>query len=58
VSEYEYELRNGDAVIATGRIQLDESPSPGETLALGSQRVLIADVLRLGGTPRIILSQS
>jgi hypothetical protein len=58
VSDYEYELRDGDAVIATGRIQLDESPSPGEMFSLGSQRVLIADVLRLGGTPRLILSQN
>ena len=58
MSDYEYELRNGDAVVATGRIQLDVSPSPGETLTLGSRSVLIADVLRLGGTPRLILSQS
>ena len=58
MSDYEYELRDGDAVIATGRIQLEESPAPGETLFLGSQRVLIADVLRLGGTPRLILSRS
>jgi hypothetical protein len=57
VSDYEYELRDGDVVIATGRIQLDESPSPGETLSLGSRRLLVADVLRLGGTPRLILSQ-
>jgi hypothetical protein len=57
VNEYEYELRRGDVVIATGRIQLDEPPSPGETLSLGSQRTLIADVLRLGGTPRLILSE-
>jgi hypothetical protein len=57
VGDYEYELRDGDAVVATGRIQLDEPPSPGETLALGSQRVLIDDVLRLGGTPRLILLQ-
>ncbi|MFZ1880147.1 MAG: hypothetical protein WAU41_08270 [Gaiellaceae bacterium] len=58
MSDYEYELRNGDAVIATGRIQLDASPAPGETMSLGSQQVLITDVLRLGRTPRLILSQS
>jgi hypothetical protein len=59
VGDYEYELRDGgDAVIATGRIQLDDPPSPGDQLSLGSQRVLIDDVLRLGGTPRLILSQS
>jgi hypothetical protein len=58
VSDYEYELRNGDAVIATGRLQLEAPPSPGERLSLGSQQVLITDVLRLGRTPRLILSQS
>jgi hypothetical protein len=45
-------------VIATGRIQLEEAPTPGETLSLGSQHVLVSDVLRLGGTPRLILAQS
>jgi hypothetical protein len=36
--DYEYELRHDGAVIATGRIQLDEPPSPGDELALGSKR--------------------
>ena len=57
MGDYEYELRDGDAVIATGRIQLDDPPAPGETLSLGSQRVLVEDVLRLGGTPRLILAK-
>jgi hypothetical protein len=55
VSDYKYELRRDDAVIATGRIQLDDPPSPGDTLSLGMQRVQVADVLRLSGTPRLIL---
>jgi hypothetical protein len=55
VSDYKYELRRDDAVIATGRIQLDDPPSPGDTLSLGTQRVQVADVLRLGRTPRLIL---
>jgi hypothetical protein len=58
MGDYVYELRRGDAVIATGRIQLEEAPTPGETLSLGSQHVLVSDVLRLGGTPRLILAQS
>jgi hypothetical protein len=57
VGDYEYELRDGDAVIATGRIQLDVQPSPGDTMTLGSQPVLVEDVLRLRGTPRLILSR-
>jgi hypothetical protein len=55
--DYEYELRRDDAVIATGRIQLDEPPQPGETLSLGTQRVHVEDVLQLGRTPRLILEQ-
>ena len=55
VGDYEYELRRNGAVIATGRIQLDDPPSPGDTLSLGRQRVRVADVVRLGRTPRLIL---
>jgi hypothetical protein len=57
VGDYEYELRDGDAVIATGRIQLEVQPRPGETMSLGSERVLVEDVLLLRGTPRLILSR-
>jgi hypothetical protein len=45
VADYEYELRRGDAVIATGRIQLDERPSAGDTLKLGSKQVRVEDVV-------------
>jgi hypothetical protein len=57
VGDYKYELRDGDAVIATGRIQLEVQPRPGDTMSLGSQPVVVEDVLRLGGTPRLILSR-
>jgi hypothetical protein len=53
--DFEYELRRDGAVIATGRIQLDRSPAPGDTLSLGSQRVRVEDVLRLGRRQRLIL---
>lgn len=55
MDDYEYELRRDDAVLATGRIQLDESPSPGDSLKLGSKRVRIDQVLNLGSTRRLIL---
>jgi hypothetical protein len=48
-------LRRDGAVVATGRIQLDEAPSPGDSLALGSQRVRVDDVLNLAGSRRLIL---
>jgi hypothetical protein len=57
VSDYEYELRHEGAVIATGRIQLDESPAPGDELSLGRTRVLVADVLPLRGGHRLILER-
>jgi hypothetical protein len=56
--DYEYELRRDGAVIATGRIQLEEQPSPGDELALGSKRALVEDVLPLRGGTRLILEQS
>ncbi len=55
--EYEYELRHEGAVIATGRIQLEETPSPGDELTLGSTRAVVDDVLPLAGAPRLILEQ-
>jgi len=55
VGDYKYELRRDNAVIATGRIQLDDPPSPGDTLTLGTQLVHVTDVVRLGRTPRLIL---
>ena len=55
VADYEYELRRDGAVIATGRLQLEVAPSPGETLALGTQQVRIEDVLNLGVSRRLIL---
>jgi hypothetical protein len=56
--EYEYELRRDGTVIATGRIQLEDAPSPGDELALGSKRALVEDVLPLRGGNRLILEQA
>jgi hypothetical protein len=55
VDDYEYELRRNGDVIATGRLQLDEPPSPGDELSLGSTRALVEDVLPLLGGQRLIL---
>jgi hypothetical protein len=53
--DYEYELRREGAVIATGRLQLEEQPAPGDRLTLGGKRVRVDDVLRLGRRQRLIL---
>jgi hypothetical protein len=58
VGDYEYELRQGDAVLATGRLHLDEQPSPGETLSLGRRQVRVEDVIANGRSRRLILSQA
>ncbi|MFL5925436.1 MAG: hypothetical protein ACJ77E_00680 [Gaiellaceae bacterium] len=56
--DYEYELRRDGAVIATGRLQLDEPPRPGDPLPLGKDTVTVADVLDLGRRRRLILEQA
>ncbi len=53
MTDYEYELRHEGAVIATGRIQLEERPAPGDTLTLGRKRVRVDDVVGR----RLILEQ-
>lgn len=58
MSDYDYELRRAGEVIATGRIQLDEEPSSGETMSLGSQDVVVDEVLFVGGRRRLILEQA
>jgi hypothetical protein len=58
VADYEYELRRAGEVIATGRIQHEDAPAPGDELALGSKKALVEDVLALRGGKRLILVQS
>jgi hypothetical protein len=53
VADYEYEVRSDDAVIATGRLQLEDRPTPGDTLRLGSKEVRVEDVVGR----RLILEQ-
>lgn len=55
--DYEYELRRGGTVVATGRIQLETKPSPGDELTLGSTRAVVEDVLPRRNGYRLILEQ-
>jgi hypothetical protein len=57
VGDYEYELRRDGAVIATGRIHLEEAPSPGDELTLGPGLARVEEVIPLPGMPRLILEQ-
>jgi hypothetical protein len=56
VGDYEYELRRGNAVLATGRLQLDEQPTRGDVLSLGRREVRVEDVISVGRSRRLILS--
>jgi len=58
VGDYEYELRRDGDVIATGRIQLEQPPAPGDELSLGSTRARVEDVLPLRGGQRLILEKA
>ena len=58
MGDYEYELRRDGVVIATGRIQLEQPPSPGDELSLGSTHARVEDVLPLRTRPRLILEQA
>ena len=58
VGDYEYELRRGDIVLATGRLQLDEQPSRGDVISLGRREVRVDDVIAVGRSRRLILSDS
>jgi hypothetical protein len=58
VGDFEYELRHDGTVIATGRIQLEQTPAVGDTLSLGSTRALVEDVLPRRNGYRLILEQS
>ena len=57
MTDYEYELRKDGTVIATGRIQLETTPSPGDELSLGSTHAVVEDVLPRRGGYRLILEQ-
>jgi hypothetical protein len=43
-----YELRDGDSVVSTGRLLLDEPPTVGERLQLGDAHAQVEDVLASG----------
>ena len=58
MGDYEYELRRDGDVIATGRIQLEQAPAPGDELSLGPTRARVEDVLPLRGGQRLILQQA
>lgn len=57
MADYEYELRRDGVVVATGRIQLETKPAPGDELSLGRTRAVVEDVLPRRGGYRLILEE-
>jgi hypothetical protein len=56
--EYEYELRQGESVIATGRLVQDEPLSVGDRVTVSSKSGIIKSLLPpLGGRPTRITIQ-
>jgi hypothetical protein len=56
--DYEYELRRGDAIIATGRLTLDHPPQVGDRLRIGDQEGIVRDLFpALRGQPARISLQ-
>ncbi len=55
LNSYVYELREGDAIVATGRLTLDAVPQPGGTLQLAGRAVTIIDVTVRNGEVLLIL---
>jgi hypothetical protein len=43
-----YELRDGEAVVSTGRLLLEQAPTVGERLQLGDAHAQVEDVLAQG----------
>ena len=49
-ARYEYELRDGDEVVATGRITVDQPLAVGDQVTIGSRLGVVTDLLPpLGG---------
>jgi hypothetical protein len=44
-ASYEYELRDGDEVIATGRITVEEPPTTGDRIAIGKRAGMVVELL-------------
>ena len=57
MADYEYELRHGDAVVATGRLAQESPPQPGDVLELAGRRAVVRDIspATAGRPPRIRL---
>jgi hypothetical protein len=42
--EYEYELRNGDEIVATGHVTFDEAVVVGQRVAIGNREGIVEEI--------------
>lgn len=54
-ADYEYELRQGQAVVSTGRLLVERRPQRGERLVLNGRHVEVAEVIAVATKTRLIL---
>ena len=56
LSSYEYELRDNDNVVATGRLTVDQPLAVGDQVAIGKRTCLVIDLMPgLAGRERRVI---
>ena len=52
---YAYELRQGDQVLSTGRLTVDDELAPGDEVTVAGIVSLVNELVWLGGESRLLL---
>jgi hypothetical protein len=52
---YAYELRQGDQVLSTGRLTLDDALAPGDEVTVAGIVALVNELAWVGGESRLLL---
>ena len=54
--DYLYEVRDGDAILATGQLSVGRELQPGDEIPFGEQTAVVVEVTAtLSGPPRLVL---
>jgi hypothetical protein len=52
---YAYELRQGDRILSTGRLTVDEELAPGDEVSVAGIIALVNELAWVGGESRLLL---
>ena len=52
---YAYELRQGDQVLSTGRLTMDDELAPGDEVTVAGIAALVNELAWVGGESRLLL---